>query len=110
MAIQAYELRQPWDGEACGAILVCTTSGRVLNLPIRTFVDCDDADAFVAVWPEDPRRLTDEDLEKAVAEWRAFQARYPVNDESLARFEGSVREMFAESRVSTIGGAQRRLP
>ena len=94
MGIQAYELRDG-ERETVGAILVCTTSGRVLNLPIRTFEDMDDADAFVSACPVDPRKYTDEELEKAVVVWREFTKRYPVDEESIPKFAEALRGVLA---------------
>ncbi len=77
MAIQAYEIHEPWpDGEVAGAVLVCTTSVSPIATPV--FRDVDEAHAF-AEWCErmrcDVRRMPPGELEAARDEWDARQER-----------------------------------
>lgn len=83
MGIEVYGLIDA-AGEDAGAILVCNTSGRVLNLPIGTFDEEEQAEDFLR-WCYDgttgePRKLSDEELEAAVASWRVDAELRAVNE------------------------------
>lgn len=45
MALQPLTLVQPWDGKEVGAVIIQTTAGS--PLPLNTFTDCEEAEAFL---------------------------------------------------------------
>ena len=73
MRIQPYELQLPESETVEGVVLVCTTSGRVLNIPVHAFRDFDDAEAWLRWLGTDPRQMRDVEIDARVTEWRGLR-------------------------------------